>query len=279
MLAGCHQGPQRDFTDGVALGGQQQVQRLQGEQGHLRIVADHQLAAVQHGLLQALRAVFALNGGPAVELDFITEGIAHGPAKHAAQHAGGGGIRIGADGARELAYMLLLRAGFDGALALRTHGGNGVGGRPAQLHQQARGDGAAAAQAPTAMHQHIAPLAQMVAQAQPGIDPGCLEIGVRHVHIGDGQVVPLHAARLAGHANVLGLHKVQLFHRHQRDDGGRSPIEEGVQVDVHIALPLAGYGIGLLFTGADGEAYRPQTGTDGQVAQLQRAVVAGEDAC
>ena len=39
-----------------------------------------------------------------------------------------------------------------------------------------------------------------------------------------------------------------------------------------IALPLAGYGIGLLFTGADGEAYRPQTGTDGQVAQLQRAV-------
>ena len=128
------------------------------------------------------------------------------------------------------------------------------------------------------MHQHVEALTQVRTQAKAGVAPSCLEGSIRHIDIGDGQVVPLHAARLAGIADAIGLHGVQFIHRHQCHDGGSTPTADGIQVDIHVALPMTGEGVPLLLAWANGKAHGAQARPHGHLAQMQGAAATVEDA-
>lgn len=104
------------------------------------------------------------------------------------------------------------------------------------------------------MNQNITAVAQQCAEFIASNIPLPLKLFVRCRHIDDWQVEPQYAS--ANHLLTKTWHpkQNQFFRLHQRDNGSRAPISDGVEIYRKIPIPISAQGMSVILSGTEGDA-------------------------
>jgi hypothetical protein len=92
------------------------------------------------------------------------------------------------------------------------------------------------------------------------IDPQRFEQVVRNGNILDWQVMPLHAGRFHRFAQTRDPQMRELMVLHQRYDGSRAPFSDRPDIEIEIAVPIAGASVEYLFSRAQRHSDSPAAG-------------------
>jgi hypothetical protein len=158
---------------------------------------------------------------------------------------------------------------LDRSRAGRSHLDHGIVRSMPALDQEPGGDGAGAPQSALAVDHDLSALAQQPMDCGRCLLPAPLPGVVRHGHVGDRQVVPLHAQGPDALPQSLDGELCKLVVFDEGDDRGRAPGPDRLEVGLQVTGPPACHRIVLALSGAEGDA-DPST-----IGQIDRADLQG----
>src|SRR5689334_16508915 len=108
------------------------------------------------------------------------------------------------------------------------------------------------------MDNNVEAAADDASDSLPRSEPICLETRVGDSDVADWQMEPAHVPVRHGITESLHLEARHLVRLYQRDDRGRSPSFDRIEVDMKVTSPGSGHGRGLHFARAEGDPDAPQ---------------------